>query len=401
MSSQRKEGRSEAFARRVAAGEDQAAVAADLGLSRGTVQAIMVGLSASNQPTLASRVRHLETELAATRGRLEHAEAIARVVHLAEGLPPPAPPAWLDEREHTGSVGVPTTIWSDWHLGEVVCPAETRGYNSFNQAVAEQRAGVLVQKMIRLSRLWAGDRFASIPGAVVVLGGDMVSGDIHDELARTNESQILEVVLQARDLLVAALEKVADAFGRVFVPCVAGNHGRIDKKKPAKKYTKRNFDWLIYRLVERHFEKDNRVQFLIPDSNTANFTVFGHRYTALHGDDLGVRGGDGIIGALGPIMRGVMKVGAQQAELGAQFDTLLLGHWHQYLPLRRVIVNGALKGWDEYAHTMLRAVPAPPSQALWFTAPRRGITTSCEIFLDGRAETAVRSAETTWLQWRE
>ena len=54
---------------------------------------------------------------------------------------------------------------------------------------------------------------------------------------------------------------------------------------------------------------------------------------------------------LGPIMRGKFKVGRSEAEIGRPFDTLLIGHWHQALMLKGVIVNGALKGFDEYART--------------------------------------------------
>jgi hypothetical protein len=39
-------------------------------------------------------------------------------------------------------------------------------------------------------------------------------------------------------------------------------------------------------------------------ANDVHYRVYGVRFLLNHGDMLGVKGGDGIIGAIGPIMRG-------------------------------------------------------------------------------------------------
>ena len=65
-----------------------------------------------------------------------------------------------------------------------------------------------------------------------------------------------------------------------------------------------------------------------------------------------------------------------------KFDTVLMGHWHQYWPTPRVIVNGSLKGYDEYARVDLRAEPEPPAQALWFTHPKWGVTCHWKVLVD-------------------
>jgi hypothetical protein len=116
--------------------------------------------------------------------------------------------------------------------------------------------------------------------------------------------------------------------------------------------------------------------------------VFGHRYMLTHGDSLGVKGGDGIIGALGPVMRGRVKLHTSEAQIGREFDTLIMGHWHQYLPMPGLIVNGSLKGYDEYARLFLRARYQPPIQALWFTHPRRGVTAHWPVYLEDGPEVA-------------
>jgi hypothetical protein len=97
---------------------------------------------------------------------------------------------------------------------------------------------------------------------------------------------------------------------------------------------------------------------------------------------MGAKGGDGIIGSIGPISRGEMKCGRQQSVIGRDYDILLCGHWHQTLWLPRVIVNNTIKGWDEYAQKSLRAPPSVPSQSLWFEHPRWGKTMHREVFVE-------------------
>jgi hypothetical protein len=186
-------------------------------------------------------------------------------------------------------------------------------------------------------------------------------------------------VLRCVELLSWALGEMLAAFGAVYVPCASGNHGRATQKPEFKRYVWKNFDWLIYQVLARHFANEPRITFDIPDTNEVHYRVFGQRYLAMHGDMLGVKGGDGIIGSLGPIARGETKVGKQASALGLDYDVLVIGHWHQMLWLPRVIVSGTLKGWDEYAKNALRAPPAPPCQPLWFVHPRRGITSRWEI----------------------
>lgn len=576
----------------------------------------------------------------------------------------PEPPKWTSAPGRTGSRGCPVTIWSDWHWGEVVKANEVGGMNEFNASIATTRAKRLVDVTIDLAYNHMGRAKANYPGVVVCLGGDMITGDIHEELTATNDRTPQQSINDLTDVLAAGLDAMATRFGRLFVPCVVGNHGRSTRKprmkgrvycldaetkiltrdlewvparnllvgseilgfdeemsgprgrcyrpatithativetetiriqlrsgqifyatpehcflahgkqgnskvqwisaqemldqftghrknkalwtidrylntwqpnysrdagylagvfdgegtlacklrpngqvraqlcvtqypnaclmetkrclanldftynetivqnqldKPCHYLTLRgglqevlrflgevrpvrllekwakfdtdrrhmtkimsddimsvspggkrdvamlssdsgtyisegyashntNFEWLIYCNLERHFAKSKHVQFLIPGETDAYFSVFGHRYLLTHGDSLGVKGGDGIIGAMGPIMRGAIKVGRSEAQIGRDFDTIIMGHWHQYLTFPGVIVNNSLKGYDEYARLALRAPYSRPSQALWFTHPEHGITAHWQVFLEG-----LKKADTSneWVKWQK
>lgn len=294
-------------------------------------------------------------------------------------------PLYIPAGEHTpDSPGMPMTLWSDWHWGEVVDKRETGGLNWFDRETAERRVANLVNRTITLLRDYAG-RAPEYPGIWVLLGGDMVSGLIHDELVETNWGNIVEQATEVAAAITGGLERLAEEFEQVWVVGVVGNHGRTTAKARAKKRALDSYDRAVYHSVKRQFEGTDFIDFTLPDETDILLKVYGHRFLLTHGDSLGVKGGDGIIGALGPIARGFVKLRTAEGQVGRDFDTLVMGHWHQYIPrgdALPVIVNGTLKGYDEYARTMLRARYARPSQALWLISPKHGIAAQWAVYLD-------------------
>jgi predicted phosphodiesterase len=174
------------------------------------------------------------------------------------------------------------------------------------------------------------------------------------------------------------IDAAAEEFGKVFLPCVGGNHGRNTRKIWHKNRNQTSFDWMLYRFLAKHYEGDKRVQFYIPDGPDARFDIYHVKYLLTHGDKLG-NGGDGIIGALGPILRGDQKRRARNAAIDQEYDVLMCGHFHQYTHMTRVIVNGSLKGYDEYAYTNGFGFELP-QQALWLTHPKMGITYRMPVY---------------------
>ncbi len=311
----------------------------------------------------------------------------------------PEPPKWLVQSRNPKLPGVPMTLWSDFHWGEIVDPAQVGGVNTFNRAIARERLKRLVHNTLDLTLNHMTN--PSYPGIVVCLGGDIITGGIHEELRETNDGPVQVSLLEVQEQLIAALTLTADKFKQVFVPCVVGNHGRMTLKPRAKNAVYESFEWNLYQQLELRFANDPRVQFMIPDETDAYFTVLGHRFLLTHGDNLGVRGGDGIIGALGPIARGVIKVGRSEAQIGRDFDTLLMGHYHTYIPRGDavpVLANGSLIGYNEYARLRLRVPYSRPSQALWFIHEKHGFTASWPVYLDNTRKTADTKE---WVSWQQ
>jgi len=340
-----------------------------------------------------------ERELAQCQRHNDTAESIRKEIYSLAAMTP-SPPRWLTQKskKHVND-NVPVVVWSDWHMGEVVNRIQVGGVNEFNTPIALKRVRTLVEKTIELCKHHMVR--PQYPGIVVCLGGDMITGAIHEELGATNDRTVQQSLLDVQEALIWALERMADEFGRVFVPCVVGNHPRDTHRPRMKNAVYQNYEWNLYCQLERHFKGDKRIQFMIPGETDAFFAVQGHRFLLTHGDRLGVGGGDGQIGALGPITRGTFKVGRSEKQIGRDFDTMLCCHYHTFIPRSEacpVIVNGTLKGYDEYARLGLRVPYSRPSQALFFVNPKYGVVCQWQIFLEAQQTSLKRKAD--WVNWQ-
>lgn len=287
-------------------------------------------------------------------------------------------PDWMTKPKRDAKApGIPEMIWSDWHWGEVVKREQLNGVNEYNLEIAHQRTKRLVERTIMLLRHYMVH--PKYEGIVLNLGGDMLSGIIHEELVSTNAKAIMACVVDLWGVLEWAIRELADEFGKVVVLCVVGNHGRSTKKWVSKDAAETSFDWLIYMHLQSAFAKDKRVNIVVPYSTDQLYAVYGHRRLLTHGNQF--RGGDGIIGPIGPVTRGRQKKHSRNAEIGQEFATMLHGHFHTYLPGDRIIGNGSLIGYNQFAADNNFAVE-DPKQAMWITHPDHGITFHVPVFVE-------------------
>lgn len=346
----------------------------------------------------AGRIVALERELRDTR-RYNDSVAEARKVLFGLRDAPMSVPDWTVHLTAPKSSGVPVTIWSDFHWGQRIFAEQTGGMNRFNRAVAKERLQRLTANTLDLA--FNHMTYPNYPGIVVCLGGDIISGTIHEELRETNDGPVLTTVLEAQAEIARALTVLADSFKNVFVVCVVGNHGRLHTRPRYVNRAHENYEWILYMNLREYFKNDARIQFMIPDEPDAFFKVMGVRFMLTHGDLLGVKGGDGMIGALGPIARGNLKIGRAEAQIGRDYDYLLIGHWHTLQPagaMLPVIVNGCLCGYDTYARLQLRVPYSRPAQALFFVHPHYGLTAQWAVYLDEKRKF---KRESDWVAWND
>lgn len=280
-----------------------------------------------------------------------------------------APPKWLTAKKSGKHRGTPWLILSDLHLDEVVNPAEVSGVNCYNRQIAIGRLERTFQGAVKLTRdYWSG---VTYDGIVVPMIGDIFSGMIHEELKETNEDTVLGSLDFWIDHLVAGFRMLVEEYGKVHVPTVVGNHGRLTRKPRAKYRARDNFDWMLGKILQRILADDKRITFNVSESADLIVPAYDKKVMLTHGDQ--VSGGAGIGGLWPPIMRLNARKSQRNLAVGQPFDLMCLGHWHTLTWGPSFVVNGSMKGLDEFAYLGNFGFE-PPQQALFLMTPERGRT---------------------------
>jgi hypothetical protein len=269
-------------------------------------------------------------------------------------------------------------LLSDTHAGEVVNLDETLGMNEYHW-------DVMVRRMERLRDAVLSYQ-AHRPYPIEVLNlfmlGDMLSGDIHDELVETNEFNAAEACVRFSVDCAEFIRGLVPHFKRINVIGVPGNHPRA-KKKPQAKNAHNNGDWLAYHMMRLAMDDCPSVHWQIPNGSFESVLVAKNwRVLAMHGD--GIRSSmPGV--PWGGVVRRVTTL-QQQFEQGRRpIDYVVMGHFHNIAAIEGVgtktIINGSVKGVDEYS---LKAFGSgrSPAQVLLTFHPDRGLTDVSVIDLE-------------------
>jgi hypothetical protein len=292
----------------------------------------------------------------------------------------PRPPKWAIARHSSSSRrAVGLLHISDIQAGEVVNAKEINGLNAFDIAICRKRLRRMFSASIDILPRWSSD--CKFEGIVNAINGDLISGDIHEELRETNELVSLDQVDFVVGELIAGIEHQAEAFGKVDAYFTPGNHGRQTHKTHAKRTAALNYDTLIGKQVARHFAKDDRVTIHVSPSRDCEYSLLGHRVLQTHGDT-GGGGGQGFAGPVLPVLRNAKKLEHKSAQTRNFYDIILTGHRHiSTHPTRKHFGNGSIPGYNEYASQIL-ADPEPPMQWLLLVTERWGVRERAALVLD-------------------
>jgi len=337
------------------------------------------------------QIQKLKRERDAWKGQVKGAETqielLRKQVGISEYLNSSviSAPKWALPKRTSKQRGTVLFMLSDLHLDEVVRPEEIQGSNAFNRDIALMRLEKAVTQVPVLAKQYLSGY--EYDGAVLLLGGDIFSGIIHDEFVELNEAPILASLDFWLDPLAGVVELMAEEFKRLLVVCEFGNHGRTSPHKRYKGAAQNNFDWFLYKQLERHFRNDDRIEWNIPDAPDAYFNIYGYQHVLTHGNQ--ASGGSGISGLLTPLSlldHRKRKRDSSIPSLGVSTH-MFCGHFHQYLTMGTITINGSLKGYDDYAwaHNFPFEVP---QQAFAVITPEHNITFPAPIFcaLDRKKE---------------
>lgn len=248
-------------------------------------------------------------------------------------------------------------LWSDWHVDELITRETTNGLNEWNPKIADQSIKTLVDNSLNLIEIES--KLVKLPDLVLWLGGDFISGPIHEELEVTNTMEPDEAICWLKPRIEVAISKLLKEgkFEKMLVVCSWGNHARWTKKIQFKREWKVSREYWMYVELAERFKHDKRVTFHVSQSYESTIDIEGQRVTYEHGHRHKFNGGVG--GALVPVNR---NIGRRNSDRNTRSDRQRMGHFHVAGALGSVVMNASMIGYSEYGTG--RFAYAEPSQTL-------------------------------------
>ena len=284
---------------------------------------------------------------------------------------------------------------SDTHIGDNVDYNQMSSLNAYTIDIFNARLYGWASQILDLVDYRRS--FAEIPELVVPLLGDMVSGDIHQELRETNQDNTMGQMIRGANLIAQALMFMAPHFKTVRVPCVVGNHGRMTQKPPAKdKYV--NWDYMLYQWVAAFCREQSNIEFEIPKSFFHVFPVCNRNILIMHGDSMKGKAATGDVLRTLTNMRTVLqyRTGLEEEVSSGQineegfngatfFDSAFMGHYHRIdefdIGTGEAHICGCMKGGDEYALNQLSVI-SKPKQLVTYWHPKYGYIGKEVVYLN-------------------
>jgi len=275
---------------------------------------------------------------------------------------------------------IPIIPISDFHFSETVKPEQVSHMNEYNTEIAVERLNSVATKNIKIIDKGFNGLY-DIKDIIVPLMGDIISGNIHEELAETNGLTSSEMVLEAAEVIINVIEnyiKHLPNVNNIYVPCIVGNHGRMKKAYRFKNAVQENFEYLAYKVIEKHFRNSEIVKVEVSESVEMVINVLGKNIYLHHGNLANFSGGVG--GITIPLNKAVSRIKQRYGAIGVIIDYVILGHWHQHIVMNDsgLIVCGSLKGLDEYS--LQYASGSNPSQPFLLFQEKYGLTFSSPIY---------------------
>ena len=275
----------------------------------------------------------------------------------------------------SGKVGTPCAAVmriSDGHMGAVQLPDEIEGFGEFNPELCKSRQIDYAQRFCK----WVDTNRGAyqIDEVHVIVTGDLISGDIHDELRVTNAFPTPVQCVRAAEVLVEQIRLVASDFTSVVVHfLVEDNHARLTKKPQAKEAGYNSLNYVVGKLAEVYLSNLANVEFNVYPQFEKIVHVLNRQYLISHGH--------GIKGWMGVPWYGIERHVGKEAKNRLQiimdditkakdvgFHKYLFGHYHTYIETDLYSCCPSVSGTDAHDHKNGRH--GLPGQSAWLVHPK-------------------------------
>lgn len=266
------------------------------------------------------------------------------------------------------------SLLSDVHAEQRITRTSTNGINKYNPDICEARLQWYFRNLLKLIAKERQD--IKIDELLLGFLGDFIHGFIHEEYISTNYMTPIEASLFVTELLIAGIDYLLkdEKLKKIRIVCKVGNHSRTTLKPYTSKEALMSYEWVVYKHLEKHFRDCDRIEFVIEDSYYTYVKVYGMMVRMSHGHN--VKFGGGVGGLEVPLKKAVYRTNEQ---IKADLDCI--GHFHSFLALQNVIVNGCVNGFDDYC-IRIGVRPETPRQTFALLDKNLGRTVTAPIFLE-------------------
>ena len=319
-------------------------------------------------------IQQKESQLQAYRkehGKLElfFEEVLNAIVPIQE-----RPPIVVAKATHKGENIVPVMHITDTHVGAVQHSNEIEGFGEFSPALARSRSLKFAEETIK----WvAYQRMAyNINDLAILVTGDLISGDIHDNLMITNAFPSPVQVAESSSILAEQISLLAPHFRKITVHfIVEDNHSRLTKKPQSKEAGLNSFNYLVGIMTKAYVQALTNVEMNVYPMLEKVVNVNERLYLITHGHT--VKGWMGV--PWYGVERKVNKEAASRLQIIMQehdrireigFHKYVFGHYHTPFDTDLYSCGASLSGTDAYDHQCGRY--GRPAQSAWLVHPKHG-----------------------------
>jgi predicted phosphodiesterase len=340
--------------------------------------AVLAAATTAEQLAADAELARLRAETATLRSRYkaalaqidrerERADALAGL----KGIEGKRPAAKVGKaKSHAASM---VMLLSDIHCEETVRAEQVNGLNRFDLDVCDARLAELSERFFAM--LAHERQLCTIDRVVVWLGGDLISGMIHPELAEENSLHPLAALRWIGERLRGFIDAVADNARDVLVVTSCGNHGRTTEKLRTNE-ADTSYEHHLYVTMAAAEQRKN-VSWLVGEGHLHYVDLDGFTIRYMHGHAVRFQGGIGGIHV--PLNKAIAAWDSTRRA-----DLTCLGHWHQFSWSRsgRYVTNGSVIGPSAYS-VRIKAAYEPPCQAAFVVDHhRREVTRAYPVFCD-------------------
>lgn len=255
---------------------------------------------------------------------------------------------------------------SDWHIEEMVRKSWVNGKNEYTLDIAKARSIEFFQNTVKL--LQKEQVAVKIDTMILWLGGDFITGNIHDENVETSQLLPIEAMLFAEQLIKSGIDfLLKNTNVSLVIPCNAGNHARITKKQRHSTDVGNSLETIMYYHLSEYFRSEKRVKFVLQEGYHVILPIYdNYRIRFHHGQN--IKYGGGIGGIYIPAKKAISQ---WQKSDPVQLDCF--GHLHSLKIDTDFICNGSIIGYSPFA-VAIKADYERPQQCFFLVDKKRGRT---------------------------